>query len=257
MIVEAIEYRREQSYGRTRPLVLLCESPDGSRSEYVVKLKNASEIGVFALVAEWICADLAHELNLVTPEKAAVNIQREFAEAVPNESARKRLLASLGTNFGSKLLTGGYSTWPRSKPLTKALRRAATDILCFDVFVQNPDRREDKPNLLWKAEDLIVLDHEMAFSFVFGITSKEPWDDLFATGIRRHLFFSALKRNLEPLEPFRGAVEALADEFLDRVFAEIPAEWQIKSTLDNVRTYLSKRRANAADWLDGVRKELA
>src|SRR5229473_7702741 len=137
MPIEAIEYRQELWSGSTRPLVLQCESPDGTKSDYVVKLKNASKTGVFGLASEWICAGLAEILNLATPHAEIVIVTQEFAESVPNASVKTRLLANLGANFGSQFLAGGYTTWLKSKPLTRPLRKLATDILSFDVFVQN------------------------------------------------------------------------------------------------------------------------
>lgn len=256
MTIEAIEYRHELTSGSTKPLVLECESPDGEKSDYVVKLKNSSKTGVFGLASEWICAALAGNLNLVAPHAEIVHVGREFAEAVPNESVKARLLANLGANFGSQYLTGGYTTWLKDRPLARPLRRIAVDILCFDVFVQNLDRRTAKPNVLWKGDEFVIVDHEMAFPFPFAINSQEPWSDTFVTGIRQHLFFSSLKGNLESLEPFRGAVEALADETLDSLFEGIPGEWRPDEKVDSVRQYLPRRRDNAEIWMESIRREL-
>lgn len=114
MTVEAIEYRHELTSGSTRPLVLECESVEGERADYAVKLKTSSKTGVFGLAAEWICAGLAGNLNLVTPHAEVVHVGREFAESVPNPSIKARLLANLGANFGSKFLAGGYATGPKT-----------------------------------------------------------------------------------------------------------------------------------------------
>jgi len=258
MAIEAIEYRQELTSGSTKPLVLHCETPDGEESDYVVKLKNSSKTGVFGLASEWICAGLAGNLNLVTPHAEIVHISREFAEAVPNGPVKTRLLANLGANFGSRYLTGGYTTWLKDRPLARPLRRLAVDILWFDVFVQNLDRRTEKPNVLWKGEEFVIVDHEMAFPFPFAINSHEPWSDTFATGIRQHLFFSGLRGNLEPesLDPFRGAVEALTDGALDSLFQGIPGEWCPDDKVDCIRQYLPRRRDNAEIWMDSIRREL-
>lgn len=256
MTIEAIEYRLELTSGSTRPLVLQCEAPNGEKSDYVVKLKSASKTGVFGLASEWICAGLAGNLNLVTPHAEIVQISREFADAVPNDSVKARLLANLGANFGSQYLTGGYTTWPKNRPLARSLRRLAVDILCFDVFVQNLDRRTEKPNVLWKNEEIVIVDHEMAFPFPFAINNREPWSDTFATGIRQHLFFSGLRGNLESLEPFRGAVDAMTNESLDSLFQGVPDEWCPDDKVDSVRRYLPLRRDNAEIWMDSIRREL-
>lgn len=257
MSVEAIEYRQELLTGSTKPLVLQCESRDGEKSDYVVKLKNSSKTGVFGLASEWICSGLAGYFNLVTPHAEVVHICKEFAEAVPSAPVRNRLLENVGENFGSLYLAGGYAAWLKGRPLTRPLRRLAVDILCFDVFVQNLDRRPQKPNVLWKDEELVIVDHEMAFPFPFAINSNEPWVDTFATGIRQHLFFGALRGNLDSLEPFGGAVEALTDENFNGLFEGIPAEWRPDDKLESVRDYLPRRRDSAETWMDSIRRELS
>jgi HipA-like protein len=257
MTIEAIEYRQELLTGSTKPVVLQCESPNGETSDYVVKLKSSSKTGVFGLASEWICSGLAENLNLAAPRTAVVVIGREFAEAVPNESVRARLLANLGANFGSQYLTGGYTAWLKHKPLTRPLRQLATEILCFDVFVQNLDRRPEKPNLLWKGDEFVIVDHELAFPFPFAIGDPEPWSDTFATGIRGHLFFPGLKGNLDSLERFRGAIESLTNEVLEAAFEGIPAEWCPDNKVDSVRQYLPRRRDSAEVWFESIRRELA
>ena len=40
-------------------------------------------------------------------------------------------------------------------------------------MIQNPDRRQDKPNLLRKGDELAIFDHEMAFSFLYALAPDE------------------------------------------------------------------------------------
>lgn len=257
MSVTAVEYREELATGSTRPLVLLCESPTGEAQDYVVKLRSSSKTGPFGLASEWLCSGLASSLNLSIPSPAVVEIVPEFANSVPNDAIRARLLENLGPNFGSVFWSGGYSTWPRGRPLSRQLRPVAADILCFDVFIQNLDRRPEKPNVLWRGEEIAVVDHELAFPFPFLVGCNEPWTDPFVAGIRQHVFFSSLKGNLDSLDRFQGAVESITDRDLGSLFQDLPGEWCLDGKVDQVREYLPRRRDNAESWLDSVRRELA
>lgn len=256
--VRAVEYRKRLETGRNKPLVLECVADDGSKREYVVKLKSVLETREFALAAELLTARLADMLGFHTPQPAIVGIDPEFANSVPDDSVRKSLLASVGENFGSEYLSGGYFQWPKGKALPRTLQAAATDILAFDTFTQNPDRRPDKPNLLWKDERLIIYDHDLAFSFIFALGNGNPWDDEFEHGIRGHVFFHQLRGNLAPLERFQGALEDLDNAAINGIFEELPTAWyDAGGKVESIREYLPNRRDSAPEWLEAIRRVTA
>jgi hypothetical protein len=86
-----------------------------------------------------------------------------------------------------------------------ALRPVARETIAFDAFILNPDRTADRPNLLWKDEELVLFDHELAFSFLYAIGgSAEPWTDRFEGPLRSHVFYLPLKSLLAPLDRFQG-----------------------------------------------------
>jgi hypothetical protein len=255
VLVTAVEFRQELSGGTTRPLVLTCEHTDGKRQDYAVKLKT-TRCGVYGLCCELICSHLAALLGIEAVEPVIVDLSDAFVETVPTDSVKSRLRGSLGANFGTRFLTGGYSTWPRSKPLSSALRIPACEILGFDVFIQNSDRRPEKPNVLWKENELIVLDHELAFPFPFLIGCVDPWNDQFIPGIRNHLFFRELHRDPFEIRRFQGALEAITDNDFESLFNLVPQEWIQADRIQMLRQYLPRRRDAANTWIESIRREL-
>jgi hypothetical protein len=58
------------------------------------------------------------------------------------------------------------------------------EIFAFDTSIQNPDRRYDKPNVLWRDEEMFVIDHELAFSLLHAIGAQGPtWEIKNATSL--------------------------------------------------------------------------
>jgi hypothetical protein len=254
-VVTAVEFRQELTGGTTRPLVLTCEEADSQRQDYAVKLKT-TRCGVYGLCCELVCSHLATLLGIEAVEPAIVDVTAEFVETVPIEGVRNRLRESLGSNFGTGFLTGGYSIWPHSKPLSAALRIPACEILGFDVFIQNSDRRPEKPNVLWKENEIVVLDHELAFPFPFLIGCVDPWNDEFTLGIRNHLFFQELRRGPFEIGRFHGALEAITDDQFDSLFNLIPQEWIEADRIQVLRQYLPRRRDSANVWIEHIRRQL-
>lgn len=157
----------------------MCEDDNGNNAgEYVVKFKGGTETGVTGMACELIASLLADELSLARPSPAVVDIEPNIADIL---SAKDSDVAAIikksgGLNFGSRVLSGGYGTWPVNKSIASSLAQLAAEIFTFDALVQNPDRRTNNPNLLWKGSEIYIIDHELAFSFLFQIGNPgQPW----------------------------------------------------------------------------------
>ena len=100
---------------------------------------------------------------------------------------------SVGLNFGCELLTG-VSTWLVGRTIPEAMWESAVHVFAFDALIQNPDRRYDNPNLLTRADDMFVYDHEAAFSFLLDVRpSSTPWMLDREAYLREHVFFKRLR----------------------------------------------------------------
>lgn len=250
--LNALTVEDEKASGRTRPIVMSCVSVDGvDAQQYVVKLRGAVELGVRALARELFAALLGHQLGLNVPEPAVVNISGQLAMSSPNGEVRKRLGDSVGSNYGSCVITPvyGFSFLPDDQI------GAAADVFAFDVLLMNYDRRSEKHNLFLNPSGFVVFDHEMAFPYadprmmIGGV--PEPWklqrmDKLFIG----HLLYPWLKRksNLVRFDGFVSRLRDMSNDVLFEIASRIPPEWTCdeRPEMSNVCAFLAKARDNSS-----------
>jgi hypothetical protein len=164
---------------------------------------------------------------------------------------------SVGANFGTQLLVGGFRTWPTDQPIPFSLRRAATEIFAFDALIENPDRRYDNPNVLWRDEEMFVIDHDSAFSFLYALGDQgSPWNLEKALYLEQHVFYRGLKGKAADLDRFIGALEALSDDRIERIAGEVPTEWR-GDKLDSIISHLMSMRDHAGFFAEQVKGRLA
>ncbi len=224
--VKAATYIRSFRSGRTCPYLMLCEADGGRQVEAVVKLYAGKESSRASLVCELLASLLAQDLDLVVPLPYLVEVDLGFYTGIPDLEPAARFKNSPGLNFGSQFFGPGYTTWPQAKGIPESLMQTAAEIFAFDLIVQNPDRRKDKPNLLRKGDDLVIIDHEMAFSFLYSFVPDEfPWEGKGIDFVKDHLFYNELKGRELSLDRLRGALEAIDDRRLGVYMNTIPGEW--------------------------------
>ena len=166
---------------------------------------------------------------------------------------------SAGQNFGTEVLVGGYGVWPINKDVPALLRPSAGDIFAFDALIQNPDRKVKNPNLLWKGEEIFLIDHELAFSFLFQIGAPiNPWSLEGNAGdfLNEHVFYRELKGRETELDRFQRALEAISDEDLAGMVDQIPREWN-NENVSRISSHLISVRDRAADFVKQVKWRLA
>lgn len=209
VIVEVLERAKQ---GRTQPYV--CRGDNGE--VYFVKGRSATRRG---LVAEWLCAEIAHQLGLpIAPYEIAI---------VPEELIEADLtgwLNELGTGsvFASRRVAAVELTDVHRDGVPLELRR---DVLAFDWWVRNADRSLSaiggNPNLLWEPAGegrLVIIDHNLAFDPAFSA-------DVF---VETHVFadeipslFSDYVARQALEERFRMALLAW-----DAACAKLPIDWK-------------------------------
>lgn len=226
--VVASEFSRPTSSGRTRPLVLICERRDGSTVEVVAKFTVGCEQGVINLSREAISACLAADLGLPVPEAFLVEIPEGFADAVPDAVARAKIAASSPCAFGSKLVTGQFSTWSNSSKISATMLPMAAAIFTFDAIIQNVDRRGSNPNCLVRGDEFRIFDHELAFSHGMIVGWRPPWmagglNALETPGI--HIFREGLRLKNIDFGSIREAWQGLSEEKMLAYESVLPPEW--------------------------------
>jgi hypothetical protein len=256
-ILEATSFLRKMPSGRTTPCLFLCESDNHEENnEYIVKLKSCFESGIIGLSSELIASLLASFFDLQTPSPALIKIDPILAEAIHDSDLKLKIRNSIGLNFGSSFLSGGYETWPIGKSIPVALRPSAAEIFAFDALIQNPDRRSEKPNVLWKGDLIYIIDHELGFSFIYDIFQKpNPWKISELVFLRSHLFYNKLKGQSNNFDRFAGALEALSPDKLGQITSSVPDEWK-PGKINLIEQHLLEISRHANDFIDELRRIL-
>lgn len=238
-VVDALNPFDLFKYGTTAPLAVWgVDSNSGERSRYVVKFKNSGRMSpassAFELIASW----MAMELGLPAVEPALINISPEFIElTMKGRDGYRNAAQSQGINFGSKYVEG-YTDIPIPVilPATDLLETAKM-IYVFDLFIANTDRGHQRPNVLSNGSQLLIFDHELAFSFLQILPfmrNPTPWllNDADRDLYRNHIFYQLLKDLIPDLSPQVKKLACFGASFWDKVIEKLPAEWKSEMVLE-------------------------
>jgi len=257
--IKAAAFINALNTGRTCPCLMLCEDDEGNLTEAVVKLISGKECTPTGLICELMASLLARDLDLPVPQPFLVEVDMDFHEAISEPKLAERFRNSAGMNFGSKFLGHGYVTWPQDRSIPGSLMQDAAEIFAFDIMVQNPDRRKDKPNLLRKSDELAIFDHEMAFSFLYALVPDEyPWDGKGLQFAKDHIFYGGLKGCDVSWDRIQGALEAIDDRRFGMYADAIPGDWRNKNrgTVERIQGYLQQARYNSKKLFQKIREVL-
>jgi hypothetical protein len=243
--------------GRTSPALCGCEDASGAPVfEYVVKLRGS--IQHRGLFNELIGAKLASHFGISSPSPALILLEPTLVDLIASrESAKGGIIRrSIGLNFGTQVLIG-FSTWPVDKQLPEVMRGAAADIFAFDALIQNPDRRYNNPNLLTSGDAIMVIDHDLAFSFILDILpSSSPWALDRQGYLADHVFYRQLNSKAIDISGFIARLNELSGGVLDDIFADVPPEWNNEDAL-KIRQHIDAVRDHAAEFAEQIRRFLA
>ena len=255
--VTATRFIRQMSSGRTKPCLLGCVTEGNEEIEVVTKLASNCDRKQDSLIVESIATMLASDLDLQVPEPFLVKIEDEFVQSIADPHIMGVFRQNLGFAFGSRLLTGGYSTWPNNRQFPHAMMQSIAEIFAFDLMVLNPDRRPDNPNLLHKGDDLVIYDYELALIVDGMIGIKPLWEmdeftDLSQVA-QRHIGYASLKGSAVNFDRFIGAFESIDETRLQSYKRALPEEWLInEASVNGVLDYLWNLRNNIRKSLDHI-----
>lgn len=258
--VTPIEFTRPTLGGRTKPAVIICETPDGSTVEVVAKFSAGCDEREVNLAREAIAACLAGDLGLPIPEPFLIDIPPTWADLVSDPDQRTKIKASSPVAFGSRLMTGQYSVWNPGTRILDAMVPTAAAIFVFDAIIQNIDRRSENPNCLVRGDEIRIFDHELAFSHGLVIGWKPPWvvgglSSLETPG--RHIFRAGLSRRAIDFQPIRDAWSGLPDAQIRAYGEQLPTEWSGASgAVTKALTLIREARDNIDACLVEVKRVL-
>lgn len=133
---------------------------------YVLKFRGAGQ-GPKALVAEFVCGELARALGLQVPEIVFMELHEDLARTEADPEIQDLIRASVGLNLALDFLPSAIAYDPLVVQPDAAL---ASTIVWFDAFVMNVDRTVRNTNMLLWHRNLWLIDHGAALYF------QHQWD---------------------------------------------------------------------------------
>ncbi|NJK96579.1 MAG: hypothetical protein HC905_18145 [Bacteroidales bacterium] len=206
-VFEAIGFQKIlDKGGHSKPWVVLIKISD-SLKPYVVKLYKTTDIEARnKMTAEVMGNLLAREFELNSANAAIINFSPEFRMKLNAACEEVLSVVDERPKFGSEFIEGSLMFNPQTDRQTIHNIIDAPLLYAFDYFLCNRDRNNNKPNLLVKRNEGILIDHEMGLEIDRGTIDnllKEIWDSRY----QYHLFYNYLKET-------RGNKNNLFDEFL-------------------------------------------
>ena len=161
--IDVIEVINE-NVGHTKPWVVLAKTPEGLKS-FVTKLYTTEQVDQFNCITKKVmCNLLAREFELNVPPCALIEIPEYLALKLPPETQQQFDNADYRLKFATLYLDNVNSAIP-GFPLQYFKKRVQMDTLfAFDNLIRNGDRGRYKPNLLFSAKEVFLIDHELALS---------------------------------------------------------------------------------------------
>ncbi len=260
--LEAFQYESLMSTGATRSIRIRAIDEHGHRKRVVLKPNkpNLRQKGAFypgtSSACELICAIMARELDLNVPDYAIVNVPRDFAETTrqTDKLAGDILLKNIGKNFGS-IFDKSLVNWNAGdNNNAQEVINQLEDILTFDVIIMNPDRRKGNPNLMSYGNQLVLIDHALAFIHIL-LNQKIIPQNL----VHNHYATEYLKHK-------RCSYSRILDKWRDRIDSQklseiremLPCSWQInKSDIDKIFEFLKNRHLNFIEISNRLKEDLS
>ncbi|MDO7875824.1 hypothetical protein Q5H93_13860 [Hymenobacter sp. ASUV-10] len=227
--VLALEPGRIFTSGANMPLLIrgFCEQT-ASEGEYVLKGKGGERMTAAAFEREMLGCFAAWQVGLNAVEPVLVTVGNEFLQTIKGHPSYDLVSRSIGHNYGS-VFRPGMREFANNQSLNPKEQEYAKLIFAFDVLIQNTDRRLEKQNMLTDGNDVIILDHELAFSFTQSLFPvKESWlipeADLY--WIRNHYFFNQLRGKRIDFNTLCVNFQNIDADFWHSAYSHIPPEWQ-------------------------------
>lgn len=244
MTAEAFD--RKEFGGRNKAILLVCKTEDGAPLACVTKLKGRLERTDSIFWVEWVAGLIADELGVFVPPRYVVDVSQNFGRVL-----EKRLGGSVasyvGPAFGVEYVPNTMVVRDEVGALEQHLRDQAAQLMAFDAFIDNTDRKKDNPNCLLEANvafgsRLVAIDHDCAFSglylHVFGRGGPAlGWpDDI----MEKHVFRGRFGNNKPGLDDIRTKIAGLSDAFLDELPRKVPPLWLDPSSAARLQLVIAK-----------------
>lgn len=207
--------------------------------KYVLKYRGAERMDELACGRELLASFMAMELEIHVPEPAIIQVNDYFLDTMKGSPEYAKISKSEGLNFGSRYMEGNLN-FTRGRQFTLEQEQEAARIFIFDVMLKHSDRNVRKPNMFEVKEHIYVIDHELAFGFLFTLPfllSQFPWqlNELDVNDAKNHFFYPLLKGNnrIDWESAFDG-FEKLNAHFWTSAEQLLPQEWNDKVQVSQI-----------------------
>ncbi len=260
-IYKAVSFHSVLKGGSTRPWLVLVDK-NSRPKPYVVKLYKSENVDRFHFIAKEVYASvLADKFGIKTPPPALIEFPEHFRSSLA--FANKQFLHDRNTrlNFSTELIEASF-------PFQMELHRDylwkydVETLYAFDNLIKNGDRTDRKPNLLMRAQDLFVIDHESAFSSVNDQTVEMFDQNQWVYHKGAHIFFRFLrdrgvsvKRTF--FKEFLQVLNSINMDILDPYHEQL-LEHQLDDELHyhQIKEYLCHMQRNSEKLVQILRGEL-
>jgi hypothetical protein len=235
--------------------VFVSAGSETTQADCVLKFSSRLIQAPVPHLLEWVGHAFGRAIGIDVGVSYAVDISSEFAGAIADATIRGEAMASIGLHYASRVEVGMTQPIP-GLLLTPTLRERASELLAFDLFIHNFDRRVGNPNVLIGRDRVFAFDHGDAFAYVYPmIGAPDPATDPLLNTIERHVFGLMLRRKLADLSDFRQRVASLGDSEIQAILDATPAEWKsgsLPTAVRKIADVTARRRDALASWLGQV-----
>lgn len=259
--LDAVEFRPIKMGGSTQPRLVVAEDEFHQTRRIVLKprIPTASAgpgVGHYAgtsLACELICAVLARAIGLKVPDYAIVKITPGFANSIHVDSVRHLFLNNIGLNFGTTFHESIALWQPMSHKPSQVVIDQLEDILCFDSIVINGDRKTSNSNLLYRDNQLILIDHSLALTVHSWnqqtLAKLPPVPEEIMEG---HCAIRDLRgQGYSYRRVFDSWEERITTQELKELRAMLPAAWEHNAgDIDKIFRFLDSRNQRFAEMSD-------
>lgn len=182
--------------GSSKPILINAFNNDGVEKAYVMKTYKSKFVSEnFSIAKEILVTELAKEFDLPVPEYGLIKIDNTNLKEFYTKEEIDQL------DKGYKFCTEYHEGYVIMSSLasSKFLKDYEIEnLFAFDNLIMNVDRGgfRNKPNLLLKDDEMMLIDHEQTLAFMNSFENKDinnftTFNNFY---YNNHIFWSALKK---------------------------------------------------------------
>ena len=258
----AIQHIGTALSGANRPLFIEgIDKQQGIRGDYVLKYRGAERMTESTSAKELLAAFMATEIGIQTPRPVLIHVLDNFLETLTQHTDYQNIQKGKGVNFGSVKIEPN-NTIIYKQQLTIEQQQQALQIFVFDLWIQNADRRFEKSNMFLSQDKIVVIDHELAFSFldVFSFVAQSPpflLDSMEINSAKNHFFYPTLHQNKHvDLDAAFQLFSALNLYFWQRVQLFMPTDWLKALNIKRIENHSNLILENCETFKQEIWKKL-